>query len=235
MHYNNIRPDTVNRLGSQHRLSFYENYLAGCVSHYGKDGEKCVWNEEGRIEMNLNQPKDMHNYTNAGFAKIRAPDEVTSMLREFWNSHHLEQTEEDWPKANTYVNHWVAPTYFVPLDAHRENALAELIRPVLEAWTGQKLILTSVYGIRIYKEGAVLAPHVDRLPLVSSCIINVAQDVDEDWPVEVIGHDGKAVNVTARPGDIILCKYQAAYCLVKYRVGSQFHVSLRFHQTKATV
>lgn len=41
-----------------------------------------------------------------------------------------------------------------------------------------------------------MSPHVDRLPLVSSAIINVAQDVDEPWPLEVIGHDGKAENVT---------------------------------------
>jgi prolyl 4-hydroxylase len=27
----------------------------------------------------------------------------------------------------------------------------------------------------------VLAPHVDRLPLVTSAIINVAQDLDEPW------------------------------------------------------
>ena len=42
-------------------------------------------------------------------------------------------------------------------------------------WTGQDLTTSSLYGIRVYKSGAVLAPHVDRLPLVSSCIINVAQ------------------------------------------------------------
>lgn len=48
-------------------------------------------------------------------------------------------------------------------------------------WTGQQLAECSLYGIRIYKEGAVLATHVDRLPLVSSAIINVDQDVDEPW------------------------------------------------------
>ena len=53
-------------------------------------------------------------------------------------------------------------------------------------------------------EGAVLAPHVDRNPLVSSAIINVDQDVDEPWPLEVIGHDGKAYNVTMEPGDLVL-------------------------------
>ena len=63
-------------------------------------------------------------------------------------------------------------------------------------WTGQDLTTSSLYGIRVYKEGAVLAPHVDRLPLVSSAIINVAQDVDEPWPLEVYTHDGIARNIT---------------------------------------
>jgi hypothetical protein len=32
----------------------------------------------------------------------------------------------------------------------------------------------------------MLAPHVDRLPLVSSAIINVDQDVNEPWCVSII-------------------------------------------------
>jgi prolyl 4-hydroxylase len=35
-------------------------------------------------------------------------------------------------------------------------------------------------------------------------IINVDQDVDEDWVLEVIGHDGHAYNVTQKPGDLVL-------------------------------
>jgi prolyl 4-hydroxylase len=77
-------------------------------------------------------------------------------------------------------------------------------RDTMEAWTGHKLAECSLYGIRIYNEGAVLAPHVDRNPLVTSAIINVAQDVDEPWPLEVIGHDGVAHNITMEPGDLVL-------------------------------
>jgi prolyl 4-hydroxylase len=44
------------------------------------------------------------------------------------------------------------------------------------------------------------------MPLVTSAIINVDQDVDEEWPLEVYGHKngGKAVNVTMQPGDMVL-------------------------------
>lgn len=45
---------------------------------------------------------------------------------------------------------------------------------------------------------------VDRLPLVSSCIINIDQDVTEPWPIEVYDHKGKAYNVTMEPGDVVL-------------------------------
>jgi hypothetical protein len=61
-----------------------------------------------------------------------------------------------------------------------------------------------MYGIRQYTEGAILSPHADRNPLITSCIINVAQDVEEDWPLEVYGRDGLAYNVTMKPGDMVL-------------------------------
>lgn len=106
--------------------------------------------------------------------------------------------------ACSYVNHWESPTYFVDVGNYGLDGggftLKEKIwnaaRDTISEWTGQQLAECSLYGIRVYKEGAVLAPHVDRLPLVSSAIINVDQDVDEPWPLEVIGHDGIARNIT---------------------------------------
>ena len=77
-------------------------------------------------------------------------------------------------------------------------------KDTIERWTGMELQPTSMYGIRIYTEGSILSPHVDRLPLVSSCIVNVAQDVDEDWPLEIYDRQGKAINITMEPGDMVL-------------------------------
>lgn len=52
---------------------------------------------------------------------------------------------------------------------------------------------------------------VDRLPLVSSCIINLDQDLDEPWPLEVYDHQGRAYNVSMEPGDLVL--YESATIL----------------------
>ena len=57
-----------------------------------------------------------------------------------------------------------------------KKAIWDAARDTIQEWTGQELTECSLYGIRVYTEGAILATHVDRLPLVSSAIINVAQD-----------------------------------------------------------
>ena len=117
---------------------------------------------------------------------------------------------EKWPKGNIYVNHWESPTYMVSVEdtslvgggLELKNAIWDAARPVVEDWTQMELKPISQYGIRVYTEGAILSPHADRLPLVSSCIVNVAQDVEEDWVLEVFDRDGNAVNVTMEPGDM---------------------------------
>lgn len=85
-----------------------------------------------------------------------------------------------------------------------KQALWDAAKGTIEDWTQAKLHQVSLYGVRVYTTGSILASHVDRLPLVSSAIICVDTDVDEPWPLEVIGHDGKAYNVTMEPGDMVL-------------------------------
>lgn len=43
-----------------------------------------------------------------------------------------------------------------------------------------------------------------RGALIVSCIINVDQDVDEDWPLEVYDHQGWAQNITLKPGQMLM-------------------------------
>jgi len=46
-----------------------------------------------------------------------------------------------------------------------KKKLWDAARSIISEWTGQELTECSLYGIRIYEEGAILATHVDRLPL----------------------------------------------------------------------
>lgn len=196
--------------------NLYNEFIIGCREKYAPDGHLCDITEEERIEMNLRQPAGMVNYTELGFAKVRAPDDLVEMLTKFWNSLYRSPQNipnETWARGNTYTNHWSAPTKMLQMDALRgggelRTRIWDISKDVLERWTGVELSPSSLYGVRVYTEGAVLAPHVDRMPLVISAIVNVAQEVDEDWPLEVIGHDGNSYNITMLPGEMIL--YESA-------------------------
>jgi prolyl 4-hydroxylase len=201
----------IQPLGNKQK--FYDDYVQGCVEYYGKKkGNRCYANERERITMNLRQPKSMVNYTSLGYTKMKAPPEVFELIRNFWERNKHNQKDEDWPIGNTYVNHWDNPSKIVSVEdtslkgggSVLKQHIWNAARDTISAWTGQQLAECSLYGIRVYKEGAMLAPHVDRLPLVASAIINVDQDVDEPWPLEVIGHSGHAVNITMEPGDLVL-------------------------------
>ena len=105
-----------------------------------------------------------------------------------------------------------APTYMISVDdqglrgsgPELKRQIWEASAATLEEWTEQELQPCSLYGIRVYGEGSIMLPHVDRLPLVVSAMIPVAQQVDEPWPLEVYDHDGQAHNITMEPGELFL-------------------------------
>jgi len=173
--------------------------------------------------MNL-RPQSMYNYSQNGFVKVRAPAMVWKLVQQFWqNNRHNERQEEAWNAGSIFVNHWDVPAYFVDIDNKTlvgggpllKQQIWNAARNTLQEWTGYHLADCTCYGIRVYQRGAVLVPHVDRLPLVTSAILNVDQDIDEDepWPLEVIGHDGKAHNITmVRTLFIFVCVFYICAC-----------------------
>ena len=187
----------------------YEEFMQGCRDFYPKYKHACDSTERDRVAMSLRQPKQMTNYTEMGFKKIKTPPEVWNLIKKFWDENQDNSTwvSENWGKGSTYTNHWVSPTYMVSVENNRlrgggiklKRSIWDAARSTIQEWTNEELTDCSLYGVRVYTEGAMLATHVDRLPLVSSAIVNVAQDVDEPWPIEVISHDGKAYNVTVSP------------------------------------
>jgi len=183
IHHNKIVPADRNPLGD--KQTFYDEFIEGCRNLYGggRKGRACDSTESDRIAMSLRQPKSMQNYTDLGFKKIKAPEAVFKLIKDFWEINKDKATEENWSTGNTYTNHWVANTDFVSIEnpalrgggALIKQRIWDAARNTLQEWVGQELTECSLYGIRIYKEGSVLATHVDRLPLVTSAIINVDQ------------------------------------------------------------
>ena len=188
----------------------YRRSMQGCYDAFSFS--ECEATERARVQMNLNQPRTQHNYTEVGFKKVKVPEGIWKDILKFWEQNKMQEKVEVWPRGSTYTNNWESPSFMINFEDlnlrggwNLKRRILSAVRPILSEWTGGKELMDkSLYGIRIYKDNAVLATHVDYLPLVSSCTINVAQDVDEPWPLELYSHDGKAYSVSMEPGEMLL-------------------------------
>ena len=84
------------------RQEFHNQYMQGCYNKFSEG--RCAANERERVDMSLRQPQSMMNYTTLGFTKIRAPDHVFQLIREFWELNKDKGQPEQWAKANIYTN-----------------------------------------------------------------------------------------------------------------------------------
>jgi prolyl 4-hydroxylase len=139
----------------------YTDYMAGCYAKYPKGA--CDGSERARKQLNRAQPSTQQNYTAQGFAHVKAPTAAIEALQAFYAAHNGSAAPEQWPAGNTYTNHWQEPTLMLSLEAREFGAegrklkaqVWDEVRDALQAWTGEKLRPTSLYGIRVYQAGAV--------------------------------------------------------------------------------
>lgn len=144
---------------------FYDQYvkmLSGCYKLYSK--KECDANEVDRWRMNLAQPVTQHNYTEVGFKYMKAPKELFDPILKFYEENKDKKKEEKWYRGSTIVNSWDSPSYMVSLeDASLRGGqvlkkfIWDSMKPIIEEWVGHKLEPTSLYGVRVYSPGAVLA------------------------------------------------------------------------------
>ena len=172
-------------LGDRHTA--YLHHLEGCRRAYipSAGSFSCDQFEFDRMLMNRRQPQSMVNLTTSGFQTIRAPLHLKVLIDDFWNTNADKQGQEKqevWQSGNSYINHWSSPTTLISVDdtglrgsgAKLKEHIWAAASATMEEWTNQEVQPCSLYGIRVYKEGAVMLPHVDRLPLVASAVISVA-------------------------------------------------------------
>ena len=74
--------------------------------------------------------------------------------------------------------------------------------------SGKQMILVYVCTIydltRRYTNGSWLASHLDRFSThVISAILNIGQDVEEDWPLYILDNSGAPHSVLLQPGEML--------------------------------
>lgn len=50
----------------------------------------------------------LKNYTDIGFKKIKAPDHVWKLVKDFWDVNKDDHSKENWPSGNTYSKYYTS-------------------------------------------------------------------------------------------------------------------------------
>jgi prolyl 4-hydroxylase len=156
--------------------------------------------------------KHIKTFTKKGFKKSNLDNELFKKLNSFYKEKKDNFTDEF--VAGGFIQSDVSevPSSLLDLtDDLRQDIHSSLKKP-LEEWSQSNLEPTFVYGIRDYKEGAVLVPHRDRENThIISAIINIAKDVDEDWPLVIEDHFYRKHEIFLDPGEVVF--YESARLL----------------------
>lgn len=150
-----------------HISSLYTSYIEDCTNAASttKTPFSCEDEEIFRLDMNTYQPQSVYNYTKLGYQKIKAPAKLYKLIRDFYDK-NKEKDEVEWKSVNTYHNMWEVPPTILHINQDRfegggpalQSEIWSTAKELMEEWSGQKLSPVSLYGIRKYHNGSILAP-----------------------------------------------------------------------------
>jgi hypothetical protein len=93
------------------------------------------------------------------------PQDLWEIILAFYNNNADKEKIEEFTTGYTIVNFWDAPSYMtsfedpdIPEAANVKQKIWDGVRPIIEEWVGRPVYETSLYGIRKYTHGAILAP-----------------------------------------------------------------------------
>ena len=169
--------------------------------------------KENEIQNMVKKFKTTHktipSYTEVGFLKDKLNVHLVSKIRTFYNENQQHLKTEVVAGGYIETDSKQSASETIELTDDLRNEIHSSLLKKAESWSGIKLLPTYVYGIRIYNRGAKLNPHRDREEThIIGVIINIAQEVEQDWPLEIEDHQGKKHQLILKPGEIIL--YESA-------------------------
>ena len=159
--------------------------------------------------------EDIPAFTEEGFKKLPIPPKIYGQIYAFYANGKRQAIPEFNPKDNGHLSEYIVskevefPTKMIPLTDEMKMVIFDGLQKTLEEWVGRKIERTHCYGIRTYNRGAVLKKHTDGFETrIISAIINVDQQVNEPWALQIDDHQGIEHEVYLEPGEMVL--YESA-------------------------
>ena len=150
-------------------------------------------------------PESIRRYSKEGYSLRKIPLDL------FYDIQIWHDANKDHIKPEPSEPQWFINTDVLYLTKELEKRLDDRIRPMVKEWVKEEVQLSGVYGMRIYRNGAWLKNHFDRPGHILSGILNIAQDVDEEWPIFMENSEGHLKPHYLEPGDLMLYESQLVH------------------------
>ena len=187
-------------------------------AHPIKKGNKAVitkwFRERNGEEIFRKEPSwSVTNYTDRGFKKAELDKTLFSEIINFYSQNKNDEKREHIDGNFVYIpDSKEEASKLIELPRELKEKVHTTLKEPLEKWSNTSLDATFVYGIRVYQEGAVLVPHRDREEThIISAIINIDQEINEDWPLIIEDHLYRKHELTLKPGEVLY--YESAKLL----------------------
>jgi prolyl 4-hydroxylase len=143
-------------------------------------------------------------YTPVGFARRATPPGLQQRLLDYYRAHRHEPMREG-SVTGIESDDGGDGSELVPLPEPLRREIHATLQPICEQWCGEPLEPTYVYGLRVYHHGARLRSHRDRIAThIISAILNIDQETNTAWPLEIDDHAYRRHRLTLQPGDMVL-------------------------------
>lgn len=200
--WNNLNEDgSINFDSIHHGMPVKEGYKAVITKWFRSTSSSSKEQSMFIKERNEFVP----NYTKIGFKKTNIPPELFAKILKFYEKNGNLAEDEIVPGDFVHNKEkGKQSSVLIELSPELRTEIHQTMQPLLEKWCGQRLDPTFVYGIRVYKDKAILESHRDRVDThIISAIINVGQEVVEDWPLVLDDNYYRSHSVVMEPGDAL--------------------------------
>ena len=154
------------------------------------------------------------NFTEYGWALTRGPDGLVQdllhvLLDGLESSEEAEVEIQQHPVSEEYPQEL---PLMISIGKKLNTRAMEELKPILEAWSGVKLIANNAYGLRVYRNQSKLFMHIDETSShVISAILHVGHDPNgAPWPLVIEDLYGNTNEVYLETGDMLL--YESSKC-----------------------
>ena len=156
-------------------------------------------------------PNKIPNFTKMGFNMTKLSPKLFDKLLNAYNNSRKNAIKEEVDDIYYASKTKTDISELVYINEELKQELNNEIRNLLENWVGMQLSLTSIYGIRVYKDNSILKLHTDTYTThIISVIINISQSIREEWPLILYDNYGKEHKLYIKPGNILM--YESAKC-----------------------